>query len=758
MRQLQFHDAGNQRMRAILGAAAIAIASLLALSSGTPLPALAQTPPAPADAAANDALLKDVGDIGPSGTPGGLAVWGPDARVLVSGDAVPEKTPLVALAHYGKGTVLAFAHPGYVKDFAKSNASRRALVKNYLRYAFADNPDPKTGLVRIAAKDAELGANAMALKAFPTAEELAGVELLAWSAEGKETAAQIESLQAWIRRGGHLIIGFAGWIWTTYTVDDGDLRTECPVNTLLAPAGIAFTEGSVSKTNDPHKDPDTATLHVRAAFDILKTEGDSKPKDAKQRRQLVQTCEEFLRIAPAHDTLRARVSRELPRDVVVTKDKPVSAATPMKRLALTDYVLRLRDAAPGPLAPAPGVETFPGAVPADAKRAAKTLKLDLTMPAWHSTGLYAPPGEVVTVTTPKDLLDKKLAVRIGCHKDKLYGSRETWFRYPEVSTRRTLETEKLELANPFGGLIYIEVPDGLTGTAKFTVAGCVGAPLFILGDTTNTEWKSSIRSLPGPWAELGNSKVILTVPSKLIRDLDDPTALMKFWDDVRDCYADLGQRPPNRRPERMVVDVNISNGYMHSGYPIMMETFGQADKNVVDLEALKGDPRKNGWGLWHELGHNHQQADWTFSGTTEVTCNLFSLFVCEKFSKKKTALAEEELAKLKEYSEKKLTWKSWGDKPFHGLLFYQTVIDEFGWEPFRKVFAEYRDLAPADRPKDDQAKRDQWLIRFSKALGRNLTDHFAWFGVEVTDKAKEQVASLPTWLHAELKKLPKATA
>ncbi len=46
-----------------------------------------------------------------------------------------------------------------------------------------------------------------------------------------------------------------------------------------------------------------------------------------------------------------------------------------------------------------------------------------------------------------------------------------------------------------------------------------------------------------------------------------------------------------------------------------------AAPRMVDLATLLS---KGEWGLFHELGHNHQSAAWTFDGTGEVTVNLFS--------------------------------------------------------------------------------------------------------------------------------------
>ncbi len=54
------------------------------------------------------------------------------------------------------------------------------------------------------------------------------------------------------------------------------------------------------------------------------------------------------------------------------------------------------------------------------------------------------------------------------------------------------------------------------------------------------------------------------------------------------------------RPERMAHDVDISAGYMHSGYPVM--TF----LDVVDSTLVFPMTGPGHWGHFHEFGHNHQ--------------------------------------------------------------------------------------------------------------------------------------------------------
>ena len=148
----------------------------------------------------------------------------------------------------------------------------------------------------------------------------------------------------------------------------------------------------------------------------------------------------------------------------------------------------------------------------------------------------------------------------------------------------------------------------------------------MLGQTSVIDWQKKIRGRPGPWAELACDKLILTLPSAAIRGLDDPEPAMRHWVRVLDADATLAGRPlQHRSPERIRADRQISVGYMHSGYPIMTHLdVATRFADVAKLKTIDG-----GWGLYHELGHNHQSADWTFPGTGEVTVNLFTMYTLE---------------------------------------------------------------------------------------------------------------------------------
>jgi hypothetical protein len=311
--------------------------------------------------------------------------------------------------------------------------------------------------------------------------------------------------------------------------------------------------------------------------------------------------------------------------------------------------------------------------------------------------------------------------------------------------------------------VFVEVPEkAALGRISVTIAGAVAAPRFVRGETSLAEWKKTIRNAPAPWAELEGKRCILTVPSYAVRDLDDPEALMAYWDETMDHCADLYGIPRERtRPERYCVDRQISAGYMHSGYPIM--TGDDVAKTFCDLTVLRGKEGNKVWGFYHEVGHNHQVGDWTWEGCGEVTNNLFSLYgnemlngVTPDYTASHPAIRPDALkTRMEKYFTDGTDYEKWKSDPFLALTMYIQLRREFGWEPFKKVFAEYRTLPRNERPQNDLEKRGQFMVRFSRAVGKNLAPFYQLWGVPISEEARRAVSNYPVWMPDELKRFAK---
>ncbi|MBW8040764.1 MAG: hypothetical protein FVQ85_12270 [Planctomycetes bacterium] len=447
--------------------------------------------------------------------------------------------------------------------------------------------------------------------------------------------------------------------------------------------------------------------------------------------------------------------------VIPTAQKRLSRDMRLDYVILALQIRKARDVSAEQIKAHPAAEVFPGPVGKDARRVKRKIKINTNAAGWHigsrrrslywhSTGLYAAPGELITVTVPDQVTDKGLYVRIGAHNDRLW-RKSSWARAPEICRRFALTQYETKAANAFGGLVYIEAPHDLkTGKITVTIEGAVRAPYYVLGKTDTEKWRQTIRNHPGPWGELASRKLILTLPSKVLRTVDDPEDLMKFWDSVMDRYAELlGRDLQRRRLERFVPDVQISAGYMHAGYPLM--TMLDITTTIVDKQRIISNRHGGVWGLFHEIGHNHQNYDWTFRGTGEVTVNLFSLYIMEKVCdvSDKGHLSITDRARKRNterYFADGCDFEKWKRDPFLALCMYMQLQEAFGWEPFTKVFKEYRTLTQEQRPQSDDEKRDQWMVRMARAVGKNLGPFFQAWAVPTTEEARASIVDLPPWM------------
>jgi hypothetical protein len=702
-------------------------------------------------------ILDGVKTIDAPGAPGPLAVFGGAAPLVVGRASQQTVSPVVAAARWGAGRVVAFGHNGYLGEKSLATADTGRLLLNALRWAAGADASvtPRVGVWKKAEVAAFLrgrGWQAELIDGSTLPARLAACQAVCLDVHSLTDDRWRAALTEYIQRGGGLVAGGLGWGWLQ--LNSGKTLADHPGNRLLAQAGILWLNGVVGRTADAGFATDTPPSLFcqgnRALEAIVGLDRGRVGKD--DQAQATWTILHTIPALPPDDKLfrpaLERFSREHTLESMPTRQHPLKLADAAGRLAVALRVTQLKTLPPRQVRADLSAAVFPGAVPAGAHRVRRTVSVDTAVPGWHSTGLYAPAGKVITASAPAGTA-AKLSLRIGCHTDELW-DKDVWNRCPEITLHKPLDGETA-LANPFGGPIYVEVGKA-AGTVGVTIAGGVEAPYFILGQTLPAQWRQS-RLAPAPWAELATSKVILSVPAEVVRGLDDPTALMQYWDRVLDCDAALaGISSQRARPERYVPDVQISAGYMHSGYPIM--THLDAAPMMVNVAQLTaGD---NAWGLYHEMGHNHQSPDWTFDGTGEVTVNLFTMYVIEQLchlppmqGRAAPTNAQQTKARLAYRAEGK-NFETWKKKPFLALQMYVELIDAFGWDALKKVLAEYRGLPAGEHPKTDAEKRDQWMVRYGRTVGRNLGPFFDAWGVPVSARAKAQLSSLPPWMPNEM--------
>lgn len=706
-------------------------------------------------------ILQNVAEIASPGIPGPLVLTSPNAVPIVCGqanDGVFE--PVVAAVYWGKARAVVLGHPGYFGAEALHTADTGKMLLNAIPWLSVGKENAVVGVYRqpeLLAFLQQQGVRTECLDGEGWLKRLNRVQVLCCSPASLRPE-EIQQVRRWARSGKGLLLADLGWGWLQ--INPGKKITDHHGNLLLTDAGVYWADGYLSTTSPRGYRADTtppAECHAQKALQTLRqTTSPADPATQSRLRQAEWTLEQALRTVPPTQTRflaeLQKACAQVPQEVL-SLSKPVTQADPLARLAIAVQTEQIKRLPPEKVKAHPSAQTFPGGVPQAAPRVERTVSIDTRIPRWHSTGLYAAPGEVITIEILPQATDKGLSVRIGVHTDTLWHLPK-WERAPEISFSLPLKSAVTRVASAFGGAVVIEVPEGCSlGRIAITIRGAVEAPYFVRAKTSLEAWRRTIRYAPAPWAELQGQRVILSVPSRVVRTLDDPESVLAFWDAVADACAELAGIPAERLfPERYVCDRQISAGYMHSGYPIM--TWMDVAELVVDLPRLR---REGSWGHFHEMGHNHQSPDWTFEGTGEVTVNLFSMYVYHKvlaqpFDHGHPAIRDRQkrLERVEEYIARGSRFEEWKSDPFLALTMYIQVIEEFGWEPVKQVIAEYRQLSPEERPRTDAQKRDQWMIRLSRAVGKNLAPFFDLWGVPVSQEAHEAVKHLPAWMPREL--------
>ena len=710
------------------------------------------------------ALLEGVGEIriDSGAVPGPLCVVGDKAFPVVLGKSGSSFQPVVAAGQWGAGRVIAFGHTAaFWTEKVLSHPETRRFLANCLSWA-GRNATPLNvavyrmpNLANFMRNDEELRRHQIRIMDWGQLNPAFFPQTHVLIVNSHDLSPAAGSLvNDFVRGGGGLLVGGLGWGWLQLNPGKS-LQNDFPGNLLLSEMGILWADGYLERTTREGfvTSPLPGREHHALEAARLLASGQREREDLPDSviEQASQTVALAVTVIPSNHPIRRLVSTTKtpsPYIVVPTPKSPIRKSDTMARAMLQLQVRQALEAETA-VPTHPAAATFPGQVPPNANTIRKRIRIDTTLPGWQSTGLYAIAGRPITVEFDSAEAIGQVFIQIGCHTDGLWHLDE-WKRVPEVVKRITVQTQRVTVASPFGGLIYLGTsrPRSSPGQMACQIDGAVEAPFYVHGVTTTGEWQR-IRLQPAPWAELASDRIILTLPSEYVRQLKRPDEVMDFWTAVIEACDRLAGGPPRPDAQRIVCDVQISAGYMHAGYPIM--THLDIAPVLVNVDRLQSNDHGGVWGLFHEIGHNYQSPEWTFQGTGEVTNNLFTVYVFDHLchvsrERMHPALAaRERLSRRQRYFAAGAPFQQWQADPFLALDMYLQLQEAFGWEPFEKVFAEYRALRPEERPRTDAEKRDQWLIRFSRAVGHDLSGFFRQWGIPISHEAVQSLSDLPPW-------------
>ena len=253
-----------------------------------------------------------------------------------------------------------------------------------------------------------------------------------------------------------------------------------------------------------------------------------------------------------------------------------------------------------------------GEIPVDAPRLQNVVvDINVSRNRWHTTGMYAVPGEVVTITVPQALVGQGYRIRINAHTDNIR-KRSQWERFPYVHRWYEITSTTLQIASAFGGAIFIDFKGGpldtppSLGIQPVTISGAIEHPYFVVGQHTDQDWINELRDKPAPYAVFVCQDLMLVQRSEESSTLTEPTRLMEWWQTVITLQDEMAAyQVPRTGSEIINVDIQNSAGAAHSGFPIQAY-----DKHWGNLADVERKTSRGSWGDFHELGHNHQRGWW----------------------------------------------------------------------------------------------------------------------------------------------------
>ena len=385
---------------------------------------------------------------------------------------------------------------------------------------------------------------------------------------------------------------------------------------------------------------------------------------------------------------------------------------------------------------------------------------------WFSTGLYAPPAEVITIVRPKGLKGK-ISCRIGASNCTLGEKQKPWKRLPKTFVVQDLTEDTTKMYNYCGGNIYIIPDQPFSQPEEFIISGAIKSPDFVLGKTDARKWLEEISKTTVPFAELVGKRVIWTMPTGdiYLRSVKDPVALMEFYDDalLNDYFPFHGisessfntlHRAPSF-PARLVPDIQVCAGAAHAGYPCM---FGMnyASRGVI-LDMMK--TTNNAWGFYHEVGHNYQNYCWKWSdgpgSIGEVSNNFHIMHSRNRLWHKwheGTGVYQQKIdafmAQPVENRDFELDDEAIVDGTTRLIPFCQ-LAQQYGWKLFAYLGIKSRELpnkiANILSGSAAEGRKDFFCISTCEYAGVDLREFFDAWGIHYTDRAALVMAKLPKY-------------
>jgi Peptidase M60, enhancin and enhancin-like/N-terminal domain of M60-like peptidases len=382
-------------------------------------------------------------------------------------------------------------------------------------------------------------------------------------------------------------------------------------------------------------------------------------------------------------------------------------------------------------------------------------------PALRPTGYYLAAGDVATITVPAALVGKGYTIQVGAHKQDKTGSNPVK-RFFRISKQYPITSVNVDVANPFGGGIYINVPYlADAGIVDVQIKNVVPAPFFSAtahNKTTLAQWVDMQRNNPAPWADFESDKFMMQVPSNFIYNYADPVELMRHWDMRLDAVSELIGQPLVRNNVILYIqaDTDIMFSGFGIGYPAINNAYNPADATDGNKKIWYLNANSEFWETeFHELGHAQLYSN--FPGEGEAMVNLLAAAIWNQ-----KYVVDLDLAFGRSFSNQAQINRdqaamNWMVTPnfragkamdisnttkdevryqHRGWAKYVEIAALFGWDKLSSFYRQENLDYTTPVASDGLSVVDSRIFRLSKSANADLTPLIHFWGVQPTDRVK----------------------
>ena len=376
--------------------------------------------------------------------------------------------------------------------------------------------------------------------------------------------------------------------------------------------------------------------------------------------------------------------------------------------------------------------------------------LNTPTPDFRVTGLYAPPKAELTVKVGGTSADNnKLKLLVGTYSRYNNGGRDPTFYDLKTGTNTFV-------VGDFGGMVYVQYTvNGKPDPSKlhpltFTFQqGFLKAPHYVLGKTTKDDWKTQLTtytSTPDVVMESKRAFMVFSRANALQWQDNNQDLVLNTADQILDAESAISglddSSDTHRRNTNQFLMTQAEDGWMYATN--FRTAFSANAAKYAFTQRITGSGQDSGdaWGIWHELGHLHQQP-WTWSGLGEVTVNIYSLAAERSLNVTPRRLVSDKVwPKITSYLARADANKNFNADSvdvFVRLGMFQQLWLAYGDNFYQQLHRKTREEKPT---LDTDAKKMRYfMLNACEASGNDLTAFFKKWGLQA-DTVYAEIAAL----------------